>query len=74
MSKYGYIINASEHTTETGEVTWSFQRKAEDGSITNFTGIEYTTRTNLANIVTKGNAVQFNKWLIEHGRVYNDII
>jgi hypothetical protein len=77
MRKYGYITNYDAYFQEektSDEVVWDFERKEENGTISNYIGIECTSRTDFTNMVIIGDADKFNAWLNEHGVVHDDFV
>jgi hypothetical protein len=73
MGKYG-IITDDSLIVNSEEVTWSFQRKEEDESISNYKGIEFVNRSDMSKIQVIGTAQDFITWLNEFGAVESEII
>lgn len=73
MEKYG-IIKDDSLIVNSEEVTWSFQRKEKDESISNYKGIEFVNRSDMSKIQVIGTAQDFMNWLNKFGAVESEII
>ncbi len=73
MIKYG-IITDDSLVKKNEEVTWEFQKKEEDESISNYKGIEFINRSDMSKIQVIGTSQDFITWLNEFGAVESEII
>jgi len=70
MIKYGYIKDydkfVSENQKRNDEYVWDFERFEEDGTETNYIGIEFTFRTDFSNVEIIGSAEEFSLWMNQY--------
>ena len=66
MVYYGYIIVLEEFTPAPNDIQWVFKRYNEDGSQTEYNGIETTQDySGDSNLDMKGSNVEFSAWANE---------
>ena len=65
MNKYGYITDGS-YSTQESDVTWVFTRYNQDGTTTDYTGIETTRNITSNKVVIIGNNLEFSGWLSQY--------
>lgn len=66
MRKYGYILDETLFKPKGDDVQWSFKRYNQDGSTTDYNGID--TKRDLSkdkNVVIIGTAKKFKLWIRE---------
>jgi len=64
MNHYGYITDNTYEVSITA-LTWNFVKHNEDGSTTDFLGIESTVQIDDGKVVMLGSPQEFNAWRYE---------
>ncbi len=65
MINYGYIKDFSKYTQHEDDIVWDFERMDEDGSVTQYKGIETKRRPKDKNLFFIGDKAAFREWKTE---------
>lgn len=65
LIKYGYIVDDT-YKPQDSDIVWSFQRYNQDGTTTEYTGIETTRNITSNKVVIIGNNLEFRDWLSQY--------